>query len=143
MTFTMILRRSAPQKFRVWFVDDREENLKMFQDNHGNDFEIRAFEKPDEVLRALKAKESPDALLCDIFFYDDPKRREAIEERVKCEVEQLKKSVAKFEPEKAQQGVDLIEEVSAMFNDNPPFPVYAYTSKGPLSGSGLIATLRR
>jgi CheY-like chemotaxis protein len=119
------------RRYRVWLVDDREINRKEFLRDLGGGFDVTVFESPNAVLRALDTCERPDALLCDIYFYDDPEKREAIESRVEHNVKELQKLAAEFGTSEAQAGIDLIANVRAHFGEAPPFPIYAYTSKGP------------
>ena len=62
-----------------------------------------------------------------------------MEALVKKGLEALKKSAAKFNPEGAQEGIELIKQVRNRFGNSPKFPIYAYTSKGPylLQGQGF------
>jgi CheY-like chemotaxis protein len=126
------LNRSRSARPRVWLVDDLEVNRKNFQRDHESDFEITVFEKPSAVLQALRTCEPPDALLCDVYFYDDLKKREEIEAQVDAQVKQLEKLASNFGATQAQEGIGLIANVRAHFGGSPPFPVYAYTSKGPV-----------
>jgi len=68
-------------RYRVWLVDDREINRKSFERDHGENFEVTTFETPTAVIRALETRKAPDALLCDLYFYADPDKREEIEHR--------------------------------------------------------------
>jgi hypothetical protein len=54
---------------RVWFVDDLRNNLQRFQRDHSDHFDIELFTDRSAVLRRIHY---PDALLCDVFFYDTP-----------------------------------------------------------------------
>jgi len=115
---------------KVWIVDDREENRTRFVERHGAEFDVRTFENPDRLLSAIR-DESPDALLCDIFFYRNPEEREAKEARVTQKARQIENLAAELHSDQAAEGIGLIERVRQHFHDNPPFPIYAYTSKGP------------
>ena len=124
----------------VWFVDDLDENLEAFRAKHADRFDVRTFSTPQEVLERLQ-EEAPDALLCDIFFYDTPEQAAAIERKMEDEAERMR-SVAReigAVDEKYQAGIDLIGRVVQKYEGDPPFPVYAYTSKGPyiLDGPSL------
>lgn len=119
----------------VWFVDDLPENLEKFKRNHSENFKVRTFNNIIEVLAALK-KSMPDALLCDVFFFDTLKRGKEVEDQIELDKEQIEGTIKKFDlrNEKYHDGIKLIEEVIALFKLNqtkPPFPIYAYTSKGP------------
>lgn len=120
-----------PSKYRVWLVDDREENRRTFEERHRAEWEVRTFDQPDAVLAALKEGRSPNALLCDIYFYNDPQRREEIEKLVERKAVELRELASDLEPDKAQEGIGLIENINANFCGRPKFPVFAYTSKGP------------
>lgn len=124
----------------VWFVDDLEENRERFAADHGDTFNIEMFETPQEVLDRLK-KARPDALLCDIFFYDTQEEAQAAEEKIeeeKVRIHEIAHEIGALDEDR-QAGVELIRNVTRLFRGNPPFPVYAYTSKGPylLDGPAL------
>jgi hypothetical protein len=116
---------------RVWLVDDREENRRRFVERHGTEFEVRTFETPDQLMREIQKENPPDALLCDIFYYQDSQEREAVEARVDDEAKRIEGLAAELHAEGAAEGIGLIQRVRHHFQDNPPFPIYAYTSKGP------------
>lgn len=117
---------------RVWVVDDREENRRRFKELHGQDFDVEVFETPDDVLRALKERRPrPDALLCDIYFYRDQKQGDEAERLVAEQAKRLEALRAQLGAREAEVGIDLIERVRGVYNGDPPFPIYAYTSKGP------------
>lgn len=113
----------------VWLVDDREQSREEFRRNHGGDFEIYVFEKPGEVLQAIERGSRPDALLCDIYFIEDPAEREKVEAEVKQQIGQLREKVAPSLGE--ADGIRLIDGIRRHFGGDPQFPIYAYTSKGP------------
>ncbi len=127
------------RKLRVWFVDDREQNRRDFEHNHAPHFEVRTFDQPAALLEALRHCGHPDIMLCDIYFYDDVVRREEAEQEVAKLAEELRKTPVAREAEEAQRGIVLIEQIHSMFGYDPPFTVYAYTSKGPylLASSGF------
>lgn len=116
---------------RVWLVDDREENRTRFVERHGNEFEVTTFENPDQLIGAIKGQRQPDALLCDIFYYQDAGQREAVEARVDREAKRIESLAAELHADEAADGIGLIERVREHFDGDPPFPIYAYTSKGP------------
>ncbi len=101
-----------------------------FVERHGAEFEVRTFETPDQVLAAIR-DEVPDALLCDIFFYRSPEDREAKEARVAQKAKQIENLAADLHSDEAAEGIGLIQRVRDRFHNHPPFPIYAYTSKGP------------
>ena len=119
------------KKYRVWLVDDREENRKKFKENHGRDLNLDIFRCPDEVMKALEDGDKPDALLCDVYFYSDETRREKFEDLVNEKARELKDLAQQFNAEDAQLGIRLIRDVRDFFGGTPKFPIYAYTSKGP------------
>lgn len=118
-------------RYRVWLVDDREENRKKFQESHGRDLDVRTFQLPDEVLSALEGGDKPDALVCDVYFYPDEIEREQIESEVNQKARELGDLAKKFNTADAQLGIRLIRDVHDFFGGKPEFPIYAYTSKGP------------
>jgi hypothetical protein len=114
----------------VWYVDDLPENLEKFRKNHSEVFTVRTFRRPEEVLASLTMSR-PDALLCDIFFYESVKIAQEMEQKVQERAHDLRKFGEDIGANKVtnQAGVQLIETVSARFGTR--FPIYAYTSKGP------------
>ena len=129
---------SDGHRFRVWLVDDSEQNRADFYNGQKHHFDIETFSTPAELLDALRTR-APDALLCDIYFYDDPVQRERIEERVRERVAQLREEATTIAPDTAQRGIRLINDIRKHFRGPLPFPIYAYTSKGPylLHGEGF------
>jgi len=117
---------------KVWFVDDLPENLERFRKGHEKHFAVRLFGSPAEVLDALKT-DCPDALLCDIFFYGTLAEVQDIEQKITAKAKELRDFAATIHANDAgcQLGINLIEEVAEKFGRKPPFPIYAYTSKGP------------
>ena len=76
----------------------------------------------------------PDALLCDIFFYNTVTEAERAEKIVDNLSETLKRAAtkAKANDHSRTLGIDLMEKIYAHFDrQRPSFPMYAYTSKGP------------
>ncbi len=122
----------------VWYVDDLPENLERFKNNHQQVFEMRTFSTPEHVMSAL-VDSRPDALLCDVFFYDTVAIAEDMEKRVQEKAAEIRKFGEDIEANMIanQAGVPLIQSVSARFGKR--FPIYAYTSKGPylLDGPGF------
>lgn len=125
-----MFRREKPIPV-VWLVDDRPENRESFERNHGSEFAVELFSEPDQVLSALREGRVPDALICDVYFYKDAAKREEIEQIVSEHAQRLRREVARFEPGAAEEGIALMQSVSDRFHGKPPFPVFAYTSKGP------------
>lgn len=120
----------------VWYVDDLPANLDKFSTNHGQAFDIRTFSRPEEV-RAALVESSPDALLCDIFFYDNSTIAEEMETKVQEKAADLRRFGDELgaRNESSLAGINLIQTVSAPFRNR--FPIYAYTSKGPYLLDGL------
>jgi len=128
------------KKLIVWFVDDLDENLQAFADDHMESFTIRTFNAPQDVLDCLDEM-IPDALLCDIFFYENPKIAQNTERKIsekEAEIRRLASEIGAL-GENHEKGITLIKDVSEKFRGNMLFPVYAYTSKGHyiLDGEGL------
>ncbi len=119
---------------KVWFVDDLPSNLETFKRNHAEHFDIELFNTPGEVLERILKKEYPEALLCDIFFYDSVEEAEDVEKKIEKLALNLK-AVAKqigANDHTHATGIELMREIYEHFGKKaPPFPMYAYTSKGP------------
>ena len=121
-------------KYKVWFVDDLPRNRATFETNHGNDFVVETFSKTSDVLARIHNGEYPDALLCDIFFYDTVEEAERVEKMVADLAENLKKTAIKIgvHDHTHAVGITLMRQIYEHFKKHsPPFPMYAYTSKGP------------
>ncbi len=116
----------------VWYVDDLQSNLDKFADGHKRAFHVERFTRPQEILDALGTRR-PDALLCDVFFYDSESQSKEMEDKVQEAAMELQKTAHSIgaDAEKYQAGITLIEQVFSRYGGKPPFPVYAYTSKGP------------
>jgi CheY-like chemotaxis protein len=80
------------RKPTVWLVDDLPDNLTKFQKNHSEHFHIELFTDPSAVLRRINNKEYPDALLCDVFFYDTPDEALCVERKADELAEQLRRT---------------------------------------------------
>ena len=117
----------------VWFVDDLPGNLATFKSVHDREFNVRTFSDPSEVVRLLRTKERPDALLCDVFFYETVEKAAQVEKQIADEAAKLRQTAHEIgaDGDKYLAGIALIEAVAGKFKGLPPFPVYAYTSKGP------------
>lgn len=126
------------KKPTVWYVDDLPENLQKFRNNHAETFNVRTFETPGQVLIEL-SKSTPDALLCDIFFYESLEIAKEMELRVREKGEEIRKFGEEIGANKLayQAGIELLQHVSNYYKNQ--FPIYAYTSKGPylLDASGF------
>ena len=125
------------QKPKVWFVDDLPRNRKAFKTHHKGHFSITLFSKPGAVLERIRNREYPDALLCDVFFYETVSEAERIEKQIEQLAKELKKKAMAMNlyDHKHAAGIDLMRRVYEHFQQQgeprPPFPIYAYTSKGP------------
>ena len=85
-------------------------------------------------MKELKKGKRPDALLCDIFFYNTVKEAKRVEEVVEKLSDKLRRAAteANANDHRRALGIDLMEEIFEHFDrQRPPFPMYAYTSKGP------------
>lgn len=122
------------RKYAVWLVDDLPRNRATFEANHGSDFAIETFSKTSDVLNRIHKGEYPDALLCDIFFYDTVEEAERVERTVADLAENLRKTAVKLGVHDHTHaiGIALMRQIYEHFKKQPPpFPIYAYTSKGP------------
>src|SRR5580765_7252826 len=92
----------------VWFVDDLPSNLDTFRRRHSEIFTIRTFATPAEVLDALSV-EKPDALLCDVFFYETAEIAADMEKRVQEKAGELREFGTSIGANKSsnQSGVQL------------------------------------
>jgi hypothetical protein len=127
-------KQNMSPKYTVWFVDDLPRNRATFEANHGNDFAIETFSKTSDVLNRIHNGEYPDALLCDIFFYDTVEEAERVEKAIADLAENLKKTAIKIGVHDHTHaiGITLMRQIYEHFKKHsPPFPMYAYTSKGP------------
>lgn len=118
----------------VWLVDDLPRNLAKFEENHRGSFKIETFSKVDEVLDRIHKRDYPEALLCDVFFYDSVERAEQVEAEVEKLAEQLKETAQRLGAydHRHAAGIQLMKKIYEFFGNKPPtFPMYAYTSKGP------------
>lgn len=130
------------RKPKVWLVEDLKAKREEFCRMHGDHFQIEVFVDPIKVLERLRAGGRPDALLCDIYFFPNSQAT-----NVEQDVEKLAARIQKLEKNHRSQehedGIALIEQIQRDFEGKAPFPVYAYTSKGPYllekSGFGRIS----
>ena len=126
--------RTMKEKSEVWLVDDLPSNRKNFKSNHKGHYKIRTFAHPQEVMKQISKGKRPDALLCDVFFYDTVKRAKRAEKIVDKLSEKLKRAATKANANdhSLTLGIELMEKIYEHFDrKRPPFPMYAYTSKGP------------
>ena len=118
------------QRFRVWLVDNSQQNRTDFYDGQKHHFDVETFSTPAELLDALRSR-VPDALLCDVYFYDDPTKREQLDECVRERVAELREEASTIAPDTAHRGIRLMSDIRRQFSGSLPFPIYAYTAKGP------------
>jgi Predicted nucleotide-binding protein containing TIR-like domain len=121
----------------VWFVDDLPGNREAFKAHHKAHFAIKVFSKPGEVLKLIRKREYPDALLCDVFFYDSVKEAKRVENEIAGLAKELRKRAIEMDlyDDRHAAGIDLMRRIHEHFlkegRSRPAFPIYAYTSKGP------------
>lgn len=116
----------------VWFVDDIQKKLDSFRQSHEKEFRVETFCHPTELLKRL-SDEQPDAVLSDIFFYDSEEQSNDIERKINGRAKTIRRFAheeLRADEEKYLAGIKLIEMIHKKYSGNPPFPVYAYTSKG-------------
>src|SRR6516164_1868468 len=77
-------------KSKVWFVDDLPRNLEKFAKNHAADFDVTTFPATDAVLKRIVRGDLPNALLCDVFFYDTVEEAERVERKIDDLAKQLR-----------------------------------------------------
>ena len=101
---------------------------------------IGAISKLRHLARSMRSwtestkKDYPDALLCDVFFYDSVEEAERVEAEIENLATQLKGTAQKIGVHDHQHaaGIQLMSKIYEFFGNKPPrFPMYAYTSKGP------------
>ena len=134
----VMMRRGGEVKMtknrKVWFVDDLPENLDRFRSNHKSHFDVETFTSTGAVLRRIHNKEYPDALLCDVFFYDSVAEARDVEQKIEKLAAQLKATATEIGANDHTHavGITLMKNIFEHFGGpSPPFPMYAYTSKGP------------
>ena len=127
-------RPAMKRKWKVWLVDDLPSNLRKFKSNHESHYAIRTFEHPKQVMEQIAQENYPDALLCDVFFYDEVREAKRVEGEIEKLSKALKRAAKKSNANDHSRtlGINLMEDIFEHFNyQRPPFPMYAYTSKGP------------
>jgi hypothetical protein len=118
----------------IWLVDDLPSNLKKFKSKHKTHYKIRTFTHPNQVKTQIAKGKRPDALLCDVFFYDPVTEAERVEKIVDDLAKDLKRAAteANANDHSLTLGIELMEWIYEHFDrQRPRFPMYAYTSKGP------------
>jgi len=120
-------------KPRVWFVDDLPSNLDTFRKNHGHAFDVETFTKTGDVFERIRHKDYPDALLCDLFFFDSIDEAQRAEKKLTELAQHLKQAAlaAGVDCQRHALGITLMKDVSEECKGAPPFPMYAYSSKAP------------
>ena len=96
----------------VWYVDDLSSNLRRFENNHSDHFDIKTFKDPSQVVRQLGVS-TPDALLCDIFFYETEEIAESIETRINERASALRAFAKDIDADKEafQAGIPLRDSI--------------------------------
>jgi hypothetical protein len=125
--------------YSVWLVDDLPANRTKFRVRHKRHFRVTVFKSPDDVRRALSSGKRPNALLCDVYFYDNAKQRENVETEVEKVAQRFDRLATKHHAVDHQTGIELVKDIRNRFNGQPPFPIFSYTAKGPylLQGGGF------
>src|ERR1700737_3444446 len=83
------------RKWKAWLVDDLPRNLTKFRSNHKNNYAIRTFKHPNEVMEQIAQENYPDALLCDVFFYDTLREAKRVEKDIEKLSKKLKREATK------------------------------------------------
>jgi len=133
-SLAMKKKKKKQQKWKVWLVDDLPSNLKTFKSNHKNHYKVRTFKNPNQVMKLITKGTYPDALLCDVFFYNNVKEAKRVEGDVEKLSDELKRKAKELNANDHSRtlGINLMEQIYEHFNhQRPDFPMYAYTSKGP------------
>jgi hypothetical protein len=117
------------QRPTLWFVDDLPSNLEKFREKHGRSFDVETFHDPGAVLERIRRKEYPDALLCDLFFFDSVDEGQRAETKVVELAQELNQAAfnSGIDVQTRARGITINDE----FKGAPPFPMYAYSSKAP------------
>ena len=85
-------------------------------------------------MRRIHNKDYPDALLCDVFFYESVSRAKEVERKIGELAETLKRTAIEIgvHDHRHAAGITLMKNIYEYFGQRRPrFPMYAYTSKGP------------
>ena len=85
-------------------------------------------------MRRINNNEYPDALLCDVFFYDSIDVARDVEQKIGKLADQLKQTATDIGANDHTHavGITLMKGIFEHFGgSHPSFPIYAYTSKGP------------
>ena len=109
---------------------------RSLDQNHKNHYAIRTFKHPNQVMEQIAEENYPDALLCDVFFYDEVREAKRVEKDIEKLSKKLKREATKANANDHRRalGLNLMGEIFEHFNHQhhrPPFQMYAYTSKGP------------
>ncbi len=110
------------KKWKVWFVDDLPENLAKFRSNHKGYYSIDTFKHPLEVMRQIRNGNYPDALLCDIFFYDTVREATRVEAQIDKLSRMLKRTAKQVNANDHSRtlGINLMQDIFRHFNRRPP-----------------------
>ena len=123
-------------QYNIWLVDDlksnREDFMNFFDDPKNNPrFSGYASNNIEDVKTLLGDEIFPDALLCDIFWYDEQGKAQEVEDMVREDTEAMKDHIAKLKYHVDYLGINLAKFIKNNPKLNPtPFPIYAFTSKG-------------
>src|SRR5580704_13734752 len=113
-------------KPKVWFVDDLPSNLQTFRIRHDKDFMVSTFNKIEYVLERIRRRDCPDALLCDLFFFDAVDQAQRAEAKL-VELAQTLQDRALASGVDARRhalGITLMRQINEEFKGPPPFPMY-------------------
>jgi CheY-like chemotaxis protein len=100
-------------KCKVWLVDDLPSNREAFTANHAVDFAVETFSKTSDVLQRIQRGEYPDALLCDIVFYDSVEQANEAEARVRELAKELRKTAVDIgvHDHRHTAGISLMQQI--------------------------------
>jgi hypothetical protein len=76
----------------------------------------------------------PGSMLCDVFFYDSVDEAREVEQKIDELAIRLKTTATEIgaNDHTHASGIALMKKIFEHFGEKPPpFPIYAYTSKGP------------
>ena len=127
-------RPAMKRKWKVWLVDDLPSNLRSLNRIIRATTPFERLNTPMQVMEQIAKENYPDALLCDVFFYDEVKEAKRVEGEIEKLSKALKREAKKLNANDHSRtlGINLMEDIFEHFNyQRSPFPMYAYTSKGP------------
>jgi CheY-like chemotaxis protein len=118
-------------RLKVWFVDDEDERHAEFDRRHGARYDVRHFNRPDEVLAALENGDKPDLLLSDVFFLREDAGDRAVE--MQREMRELDERLAAFARRYAEvYAPEGLELAAKLHRERRPFPNVVYSSKAAI-----------